>query len=121
MASLQERNGRWRAIVRRKGESVSESFLTKSAAKEWARKVEGQIDRGEFRSSQALSVTLGAVIDDYERQLRDNNRRSKTKTSAYRMLRQGLGARPVAALTSDDVMTHVQKRRAGLSTTRATG
>ncbi|MBA8885603.1 tyrosine-type recombinase/integrase [Dokdonella fugitiva] len=112
MASIQERNGRWRAFVRRKGESVSESFLTKSAAKEWARRVESQIDRGEFRSAQASSVTLATVIDDYEKELRASNRRSKTKLSAYRMLRQGLGALSVVALTADDVLTHVRRRRA---------
>lgn len=42
MATLQPRNGRWRAIVRRKGHSTQSktSLPTKTAAKTWTERIE---------------------------------------------------------------------------------
>ena len=110
MSTLQERNGRWRAIVRRKGESVSESFLAKTAAREWAHRTEALIDRGEYRSVKETSVTICHLIDQYERELDADRRYGKTKKSAYRMIRASLGAVSAIGLTSDDVVSHVRRR-----------
>ena len=38
MASYQKRGDAWRAIVRRKGQTVTGTFDTKAQAEEWARK-----------------------------------------------------------------------------------
>jgi integrase len=50
MATYQERNGRIRAIVRRKGlPPQSKSFDRKTDAVRWARKMESEIDEGDFQ------------------------------------------------------------------------
>ena len=112
MSTLQERNGRWRALVRRKGESVSQSFLSKTAARDWAHRTEAQIDRGEYRSLKEASVTISDLIGQYEQELRADGRFGKTKKSAYRMIRAGLGTVSAIELTSDDVVSHVRRRHA---------
>ncbi len=44
MATLQSRNGKWRAIVRRKGHTTqSRTFPTKTAAKTWADRIEREM------------------------------------------------------------------------------
>lgn len=56
MPTYQERNGRVRVIVRRKGHAPqSKTFRTKTEAARWARKVEVDLDTGGFTPSK-LSV-----------------------------------------------------------------
>ncbi len=46
MATIRVYRGKWRAQIRRKGYTpLSGTFLTKSAAKQWARKTESEIER----------------------------------------------------------------------------
>ncbi len=53
MATYQERDGRIRAIIRRKGHPVkSKTFGRKSDAVKWARKVESDLDHGGFVESK---------------------------------------------------------------------
>ena len=66
MASIKERNGKYQVKVRRKGEQATQSFLRKTDAEAWARKVEGEMERGEWRNlGEADSTTLAAALDRY--------------------------------------------------------
>lgn len=47
MATFQKRGDSWRAIVRKKGVSVSETFPSKTAAIAWAAQIEGDIISGK--------------------------------------------------------------------------
>ena len=44
MASIIERDGRWRALVRKGGHKHCETFATRAAAKAWATTIERQVD-----------------------------------------------------------------------------
>lgn len=68
MATFELReSGWWQAKVRRKGfPAQSKTFPTKSAAKDWANKIEAKIAEGVFVSaSDAERTTLGDLIDRF--------------------------------------------------------
>lgn len=72
MATFKQReNGTWQAVVRRKGHPPqSRTFDLKVDAEKWARGIERDMDRGEFKDvKNARSTTLGQVLEHY----RDNN------------------------------------------------
>jgi len=61
MATIRKRNGRWQVQVRRKGEpALSRSFQLRSMALEWARQMEGNVERralmGSDKTLQQMSV-----------------------------------------------------------------
>lgn len=59
MATYQERDGRIRAIIRRKGHPAkSKTFARKSDAVKWARKVESDLDSGGFVESKETVAEL---------------------------------------------------------------
>lgn len=59
MATLRQReSGYWQAIVRRRGHPVEQrTFRTKTAAEQWARDIENQIERGVFSSASEAERT----------------------------------------------------------------
>lgn len=72
MATITKRGDyQWQAKIRRKGQPVmSKTFDLKKDAEEWARSIERDIDRGEFKDSRnAANTTLRQVLEFY----RDNN------------------------------------------------
>lgn len=65
MATFQERDGRIRVIVRRKGHpSKSKTFSRKSDAQRWARAIEGRLDSGGFIESKETVAELLARYRD---------------------------------------------------------
>ena len=63
MASIVERDGRYRTLVRKGRHTRCATFDTKAAAKAWGEKIERQVD--ELRTSgvmQAKGLTLGDLI-----------------------------------------------------------
>ena len=46
MASILPVGSRWRAQVRKRGQSIAKTFKTESAAEAWAREREAEIDKG---------------------------------------------------------------------------
>ena len=66
MASIRrQKSGAWRVQVRRKGRSLSETFVSHEDAKRWAIDAERQIDRGQTptKSRIARLRTFGHLID----------------------------------------------------------
>jgi hypothetical protein len=66
MASIRkQKSGAWRVQVRRKGHSLSETFVSHEDAKRWAVDTERQIDRGHAptKSRIARVRTFGDLID----------------------------------------------------------
>jgi hypothetical protein len=66
MASIRkQKSGRWRAQVRRKGHSVSETFIRRDDAQRWAADAERTVDTGERprKSRIARLNTFGHLID----------------------------------------------------------
>ena len=62
MASIRQRNNKYQARVRIKGENLSKNFTNKRDAQSWVRKMEADIENGKSIGS---SDTLSEVIDRY--------------------------------------------------------
>src|SRR5271155_5796050 len=92
MASIMERNGKWRALVRKAGHNKCETFATKAAAKRWADRVEGEIE--ELRASgvmQPRGLNVGDLIDRYTSELYPAKRWGRSKSADLARLKKELG------------------------------
>ncbi|NMG56186.1 tyrosine-type recombinase/integrase [Aromatoleum aromaticum] len=113
MASIIKVGTRWRAQVRRAGaKSSSKTFATKAAAEAWARKVEGQIDTGEYQA--ASGITVAQVIAAY-RDLRERSGRPVADTAnehyQLRTLSDRLGTRRAEQMEVAHLVEFCQARR----------
>jgi integrase len=114
MASIVKLDGRWRALIRRKGyKSISKWFDTKAKATAWAKGIEAQMDDGSYGTAVASRDTVKALITRY-RKLRGTTRPiSDTSTEHYtlKQLEVNLGTKVAALLTVDDLLGWAQLRR----------
>ena len=92
----------WQAHVRRRGYPAQvKTFDTKAAAEVWARRIEEEIDRGVFVSrAEAENTTLAEALDRYAREVLPTKKSTRPVTYHARNVREGLGALPLAAITS---------------------
>lgn len=112
MASVIKVNGKWRALVRRKGHKpICKTHATKAAADAWGRAIEAKLDAGlpvaEERS------TVADLIDEYRR-LRGTSRPvldTSTEHYTLKQLKAGLGDKHVARLTPQDLAGYCTMRR----------
>ncbi len=113
MASVTQVNGKWRALIRRKGfKSQCKTFRTKAQADTWARIREGEMDAGAVAPTLG-DLTIGQVIKAY-RNLRDNSRPIEaTSTEFYTLkkLEAGLGGQRVATMTPEHLVAFANMRR----------
>jgi integrase len=95
MASIRkQKSGHWRVQVRRKGRSVSESFVRHEDARSWALEAERQIDRGEppLATRIARVQTLGELINLHVEDMKAVGRApGRTKDATLQMLKRDLG------------------------------
>lgn len=101
MASYRERDGRWQAIIRRAGHTKSASFATRAAAKQWATRVESEVE--ELRSRgimQPHGLSVADLIDRYVEELYPEKKWGRSKSADLARLRKELGALPVDKLNS---------------------
>ncbi|MBP7648288.1 MAG: site-specific integrase [Phenylobacterium sp.] len=95
MASIRkQKSGAWRAQVRRKGQSLSETFVRHADAKGWALDAERQIDRGETPLDARIARirTFGELIDLHIDDMSEVGRApGRTKHATLRMLKRSLG------------------------------
>lgn len=109
MASIININGKWRALIRRKGhKSISKWFDTKAKAKVWADEIEAQVVSGR---PVVAGKTISAYIKEYRR-LREITRPisdSSTEHYTLKMLDRMLGQE--IDLTPDKLLGWAQQRR----------
>lgn len=114
MASISFVEGKWRALIRRKGfKDISKRFDTKAKAAAWARDIEGQILAGAIPQVIASKETIAQLIQKY-RQLRAYTRPILDTTTEHYTLKQltrSLGPIVAAAMTVDDLLGWAQQRR----------
>lgn len=114
MASVSKINGRWRALIRRKGfKSTSKWFDTQARALAWAKGIEAQMDEGTFGTAETSTSTIGSLIKKY-RQMRGTTRPisdSSTEHYTLKQLEANLGHLVAARMTVDDLLGWAQKRR----------
>lgn len=113
VASIINRDGRWRALVRRRGfRSQCKTFDTKAQAVIWARQVESDMDGGTV-SATVGTMTIGDVLRAY-RSLRDKARPISDASNEHYMLKaldRGLGHMRLSAVTPDDLVAFATMRR----------
>lgn len=117
MASIRkQKSGHWRAQVRRKGRSLSESFLGFEDAKRWAADAERKIDRGETPTLPRIAKlkTFGDLIDLHIRDLQAVDKAiGRTKSATLEMLKRELGRRTLAQLDRERLIQFGRTRAAG--------
>lgn len=105
MASISFVEGKWRALIRRRGhKDVSKRFDTKGEAAAWARDIEGRIIAGSIAPTVASADTVGQLITRY-RALRSKTRPISDSANEHFTLKQlarDLGHLVAAQLTADD-------------------
>lgn len=116
MASIINRDGKWRALIRRKGHpSYCQTFPTKAQAQAWARRIEADIDRGrapEAKTVLGKSFTLSDCIHEY-RKLRGQSRPVADDSNEHYMLKvldRLLGTIDVTVLQPADLVAFCQTR-----------
>lgn len=113
MATITKIGERWRVQIRRVGvKPITKRFAAKAEAVAWARRVETQIDGGEYQASNA--ILLARVIEDY-RKLRERSGREVLDTSnehyQLRCLARWLGDKQAEALRVSDLVAFAQARK----------
>lgn len=113
MASVTQVNGKWRALVRRKGhKSQCKTFRTKAQAEGWARQREDELDSGLVQPGLG-DLTMAKVFKAYEK-LRDESRPIADTSNEHYMLKalkRGLGDQRVATLTPQHLVNYATMRR----------
>lgn len=114
MASICKINGKWRALIRRKGyKPVAKYFDTKKDADAWARMVESSIDQTKA-VVLSDSVTVGSLIAEFRRLRLEAGRPVAPESNAHYMLEHltdDLGADRVVDLTPDRLVRWAKYRK----------
>lgn len=113
MASITERDGRFRALVRKAGHTKCETFSTNKAATTWAQRVEREIE--ELRSSgimQPHGLTLGSLIDRYTEELYPAKRWGRSKSNDLARVKKELGHIAVDKLDLNHIVKSFRERNA---------
>jgi len=108
-------SGSWRARIRRKGRTVSETFLRRDDARRWASEVERQIDRGEAPSASRVArlKTFGELIDLHiDDMCAVGKAPRRSKAAVLEMLRQRLGRCNMASLDRERLIAFGRDRAA---------
>lgn len=111
MASIVERDGRYRALVRKGGITRCSTFDTKAAAKRWAEIIERQVD--ELKAAGIMSAgatTVADLIDRYNREQYARKPWGRSKAQDLARLRRDLGHLNAGTLTARSVVEHFEKR-----------
>ncbi|MCA3247865.1 MAG: site-specific integrase [Azospirillum sp.] len=112
MASILQINGRWRALIRKRGQTACQTFDTKTAAKAWAAEKEREIENGAAGiKSSVRGKTFGDLIDKYREQLSSEKRWGRSKDALLDLLKRRLGDRAVADLSAQALIEYGRTRR----------
>lgn len=113
MASIVERDGRYRTLVRKGGHTRCATFDTLAAARAWGRQVERQVD--ELRASgvmQPKGLTFGDLVDRYIAELYPLKAWGRTKSADLARLKDDLGHLRADTLAASHFTDHFRERYA---------
>lgn len=112
MASIIQVGGKWRAQIRRKGfPHQTQTFDTKILAQKWARRVEQEIDHGRAGQLAPSHVTVGDLIDRYEREIGPVKPFGRNKAATLKLINAGLGKESIATLTPERIVRYITEDR----------
>jgi integrase len=113
MPTYQERNGRTRAIVRRKGQpSISKTFGRKSDAVKWARKTEAELDAGGAADAKE---SLFALMTRYRNEVSVHKKGWKWEQTRIDAFLRLPWVQLRASECGDDINEWAQRRRKEVS------
>jgi len=116
MASIRkQKSGAWRVQVRRKGRSLSETFIRFEDAKRWAIDAERQIDRGETPSSARVArvQTFSDMVDLHiEDMCAVGQAPRRSKAATLNALKRELGSCNMVSLDRDRLVRFGRARAA---------
>ncbi len=98
MATIEDRNGKYRAKVRMNGTSKSATFASKRDAIDWARRQEAKALDGVSGSQHRL-MTFGEVLERYKEEVTPTKRGSREE--GYRIGR--LLKEPISSIALNDL------------------
>jgi integrase len=113
MASILQVGGRWRAQVRRRGQSIAKTFRTKGAAEAWARETEVGIDNGRH-AANAAAVKVGELVTQYRAARTESGRPVTDKSNEdyiLQRLKEEFESDFAAQLNTQRIVRFAQKRR----------
>lgn len=113
MATIVARGKTYQVRIRRRGVDASQSFLSKSAAEKWARKVEHQIDEGTyFISGPAYNLSFKQSLLNYANEVENTGRKgwSQERTKARVIAKIIVEDKPLHLVTSSDIIKIRQDR-----------
>lgn len=114
MATYTKRNGMWRAQIRRKGLSLSETFKSKADAVAWATAKEHEINIGKLTS--ASQRTIADAMREYEKRVSPTKRAARWEAirfSAFLRDFPDLAAMPLDEVTAEHMGRWRDARLAG--------
>ncbi len=110
MAAFQKLpSGNWRALVRRKGNYVSETFRRRRDAEEWALEAERRIDRGESTSKKRPKhiKTFADLVDLHITDMHEVNKPlRRSKAYSLKKLKKHLGRSTFNKLNRDKLIEY---------------
>ncbi|WGS50826.1 site-specific integrase [Paraburkholderia sp. D15] len=113
MASILPVGSRWRAQVRKRGQSIAKTFKTKGAAEAWARAKEVEIDNGQ-NAVDVANVKLGELVTKYRSAREESGRPVKSKSNEdyiLQRLHDEFESDFAAKLTTQRIVAFAQKRK----------
>ena len=118
MSSLRkEKNGRWRAEVRKNHQYISKTFDHKGAASKWSRQVEIKIEKEQFEDFRdSAHLTLAHLITRYRDEITPNKKGARSEIYKLNFLiRQPIARTKVLRLSSRMIIefkTELKRTRA---------
>lgn len=114
MATYTKRGGMWRAQVRRKGVSMSETFASKADAVAWATRIEHEINVGKL--TPGTKHTLSDALREYEKRVSPTKRTARWEAIRFAAFIRDfpdLAAMPLADVTAEHMGRWRDRRLAG--------
>jgi len=112
-ANFEVRKLGWKVQIRKKGyKPRTKTFQKKALAERWARKIEAEMDRGEYQDTRKAERTqIKDLLDSYDKDVA-KKKQGYTNSEQYRIktLKKDLGHFSVAGLTPDDVVEYAETR-----------
>ena len=115
MATIrQQKNGRWQAIIRKKGHAlISKTFIKEDDAQKWARGAEVDIERHVFVDTKEANITtLADALDRYDEIAQKNKGYAMEKVRIRVWKDSKLAKRSIITLRSKDFDEYRDQRRA---------
>src|SRR5258706_11814200 len=113
MATIRKRGKGWQAQVRRRGVTVSKTFIQRSDAQRWANQTERDADQKGLQTSRKVleRVTTGDLLERFRVELVPGRRCPEKEAIMINALqRHAWTDKPLSLLTTEDIAIHRDTR-----------